>query len=82
MTLKYESEDWQQLVVRLREIAKEQGITQDIIALRTGMKQHSISRIFSLNFSPKISTLVSIAKALKVEIVVQEHIKTDQDESK
>lgn len=76
--IEYKYDDWQSIVIKLRDIAKEQGITQDIISLRTGKKQQSISRVFKLENAPTISMLVSIAKALKVEIVVQEPNKTDQ----
>jgi DNA-binding phage protein len=77
-----QDEDWKKIVLQLRDIAKEQGITQDVIALRAGMLQHSISRIFSLNFTPKLNTVIIIAKAIGVEITVSEPNKNDQDESK
>ena len=67
-----QSEDWKEIVIKLRDIAIEKGITQDMIAYKSGMLQSSVSRIFALQFIPKLSTIISIAKALEVDIIVKD----------
>jgi DNA-binding phage protein len=63
---------WESLVAELRHIATEKGITQEMIAERTGMIQSNISRIFSLKYSPNLETVVSIASALDVQLKIEE----------
>lgn len=65
-----QSDDWKEIVTQLRDIAIEKGITQDMIAYKSGMLQSSVSRIFALQFIPKLSTIISIAKALEVDVIV------------
>lgn len=67
-----QSEDWKEIVTQLRDISIEKGITQDMIAYKSGMLQSSVSRIFALQFIPKLSTIISIAKALEVDIIVKD----------
>lgn len=66
-----QSEDWKEIVIKLRDIAIEKG-TQDSLGYKCGMLQSSISRIFKLQFVPKLSTIISIAKALDVDIIVRD----------
>lgn len=70
-THKTDTEDWKEIVIRLRDIAEEKGITQEEIAEKSGLIQSNVSRIFTLRFVPKISTLALIAKALNVEIIIK-----------
>lgn len=63
--------NWQEIVLELKSIAEQQGVTQDQIADRTGLIQSNVSRIFNLKFIPRISTLTAIAKALNVEIIIK-----------
>lgn len=67
-----QSDDWKEIVTQLRDISIEKGITQDMIAYKSGMLQSSVSRIFALQFIPKLSTIISIAKALEVDIIVKD----------
>jgi len=64
--------NWKEIVINLRDIAIEKGTTQDMIAYKSGMLQSSVSRIFALQFIPKLSTIISIAKALEVEIILKD----------
>ena len=52
---------------RIKDLIKEKGITQEVIAERVGMKRESLSRI--INGNPTISSLQKIADVLEVEIV-------------
>ena len=63
-------DNWKEVVVQLKEAFDRSGMTQDELSDKTGLLQTSISRIFSMKFVPKISTLVLIADALNCEIKV------------
>lgn len=68
-------DDWKDVVRELKDAFDRSGMTQDELSDKTGLLQTSISRIFSMKFVPKISTLVLIADALNCEIKV-----TDREE--
>lgn len=71
-------QQWQLLVLLLKEIAKEKGIFQQEIAEKTGMKQQTISRIFSLKFSPSLKNFLAIAQAIGVNFFFEDkESKTD-----
>lgn len=63
---------WKVLVTFLEQIARQKGITQDHIAAITGMKQSSISRLFSLNYVPKLHTFLAIAGAVGVNFFFED----------
>jgi len=67
-----ENEQWQLLVLLLKEIAEEKKITQEQIAHQTGMLQNSVSRFFSLKFKPTLHTFLIIAKAIKVNFFFED----------
>lgn len=60
--------DWERIVLQLKEAAKEKNISQTEISEGSGMLPSSISRIFSCEFPPKLSTLVTIADIIGVTI--------------
>lgn len=60
------NEQWELLVLLLKEIAEDKGISQREIAEITGFKQSAISRFFSLKFKPTLDTFLKIAKAVKI----------------
>lgn len=68
-------DNWKEVVLQLKEAFDRSGLTQEELSDKTGLMQTSISRIFSMKFVPKISTLVLIADALNCEINV-----TDREE--
>lgn len=63
---------WQVLVLLLKEIAKQKGITQEEIAQLSGITQTNISRIFSLRYKPRLDTFLSVAGAIKVNFFVED----------
>lgn len=63
---------WQQIVIRLKEAAKEKGISQIDIAKKTGLKAPNISRALNLKKCPTLPTLLLIANAVGVEINVNQ----------
>ncbi|WP_324069809.1 MAG: helix-turn-helix transcriptional regulator [Flavobacterium sp.] len=75
---KNQNEQWMLLVLLLKEIAEEKGITQGQIAEQTGMIQSAVSRFFSLKFKPTIDTFLQVSKAIKVNFFFEDQeSKTD-----
>lgn len=61
-------QDWQVLVLLLKEVAKERNINQEQLADMTDLKQSSISRLFGLKFCPNMRTYLAVAKALELNV--------------
>jgi len=75
---KNKNEQWMLLVLLLKEIAEEKGITQNQIAEQTGMIQSAVSRFFSLKFKPTLDTFLQVSKAIKVNFFFEDQeSKTD-----
>lgn len=62
--------DWKPLVLQLKEVASKSNLNQTELALKTGLLQSSISRIFACQFVPRINTLLLIADALDVDLKI------------
>ena len=69
---KNQNEHWKMLVLLLKEIADQKGISQNEISEQTGMLQSAISRFFSLKFKPTLDTFLQIAKAVKVNFFFED----------
>lgn len=67
-----QSEHWKVLVLLLKEIAEQKGITQGQIAEESGLLQSNISRFFSLKYKPTLDTFLQIAKAVKVNFFFED----------
>ena len=65
-------QQWQLLVLLLKEIAESKGITQKQIAEETGLLQSNISRFFSLKFKPTLDTFLQVAKAINVNFFFED----------
>lgn len=63
---------WKTLVLMLKHIAKDKGITQEQIAERTGFLQSNISRIFSLRYCPSLHIFLAIANAIEVNFFIED----------
>jgi transcriptional regulator with XRE-family HTH domain len=64
-------EKWKILILLLREIAKEKGITHWDIAIKTGIERAYITHIFNLKNKPGIDIVFKIADAIGVNISVK-----------
>ncbi len=62
---------WKVIVTILKEIATDQGISQQDIADRTGMLQSNVSRIFSLKYCPRLDILLAIAESIGVNFFIE-----------
>ncbi len=67
-----QNEQWKLLVLLLKEIAEQKKISINEIAVRSKMKQSSVSRFFSLKFKPTLPTFLEIAKAIKVNFFFED----------
>ena len=63
---------WQLLVLLLKEIADQKKLTQNEIAELTGMQQSAISRLFLLKYKPTLETFIKVAKAIKVNFFFED----------
>lgn len=59
---------WMLLVLFLKEICDQRGISQADLAEMTGMKQPSISRLFSLQYCPNMRTFMAVVHALQLNV--------------
>ena len=64
--------NWKLLVLILKEIADQKGLTQGQIAEKSGLLQSNISRFFSLKYKPTLDTFLQIAKAVKVNFFFED----------
>lgn len=58
------------LFMQFEYVCRTQHLTQTELAKKIGMPQSSLSRIWSYKSDPKLSTLLKIADALGVELVL------------
>lgn len=71
-------QQWSALVLLLKNIAREKGITREQIAEKTGMKASSISRIFSRRYRVTLANFIAIAQAVGVNFYLEDQdSKTD-----
>lgn len=70
--MKTNENTWKVLVLMLKNIAEEKGITQEQIAERSGLLQSNISRVFSLKYSPTLQTFIAIASAIEVNFFFED----------
>lgn len=59
-------DSWRVLVLLLRKIAEQKGISQNDIAEKTGLKQSNISRMFALKYPPSMRVFLKVATAIQV----------------
>jgi len=67
-----ENQQWQLLVVFLKENSNKKGLTKRQIAEKSGLLQSKISRFFSLKYKPTLDTFLQIAKAVKVNFFFED----------
>lgn len=67
-----QNEQWRLLVLLIKKIAEEKGITQQQIADETGFLQSNVSRFFALKYKPTLDTFLQVAKAVKVNFFIED----------
>lgn len=71
MNTSHNQANWKVFVLLLKQIAIDQGISQQQIAERTGLQQSNVSRIFSLKYCPRLDLLLDIAEAIGVNFFIE-----------
>jgi transcriptional regulator with XRE-family HTH domain len=56
------------LAMKLKELRRQRGWTQPVLAKRAGLSSGYIARVETGRHDPKLSTLVKLAKALGVPV--------------
>lgn len=67
-----EDKHWQVLVLLLKEIAIEKGITQAQIATRTGLRRTNVARVFGVRYCPSLELFLRIARAVGVNFYFED----------
>ena len=60
------------LIITLKLIAKEKGLTYQDIADKTGLKQSNVARIFSLKYNASLPNFIAIARAVGVNFFFED----------
>lgn len=77
-----QNEQWMLLVLLLKELAGQKGISVNQIAETTGMHQSSVSRFFSLKYKPTLDAFLQVASAVKVNFFFEDQeSKTDLNQA-
>lgn len=77
---KKQNEQWMLLVLILKDVYEQKGLTQSQIAKNSGMHQSHVSRFFALKYAPNLDTFTKISKAIGVSVLFQdEKPTTDMD---
>lgn len=69
---KNKNEQWMLLVLLLKEIAEQKGLTQQIVAEKSKMHQSHVSRFFALKYAPNIDTFLKVSKAIGVNLFFED----------
>ena len=59
------------LVLLLKEICEQRGISQQELADMTGFKQSHVSRLFGLKYAPSMRTFMTVVHALQLNVFFQ-----------
>jgi transcriptional regulator with XRE-family HTH domain len=57
------------LLLYLKELAKDKGISQEEIAKKTGFKQSNVSRLLNGIYPPTLDNLIRLAEAINHDVV-------------
>lgn len=63
---------WKIIVLMLREVALNKGITHQDIADNTGLQRSNVSRIFSLRYCPGLDIALKLAGALGLNMFFED----------
>ena len=77
-----QNEQWMLLVLLLKEIASQKGLSINEISTRTEIAQSHVSRFFSCKFEPKLSSFLTFSKAIGVNFFFEDkESKTDLNQA-
>lgn len=66
--------EWQGAVMLLllRDVAKQKGLTHDEIAMRTGMTKGNVSRILTAKYQPSLANFLKLAHAIGINFFFED----------
>lgn len=67
-----EDDQWKLLILILREISRNKGLTTYDIAGAIGMAQPNVARIFSLKYSPSFPLFLRLCRAVGVNLFLED----------
>jgi len=65
-------ENWKALVLLVKKIAEQKGITHEVIAERSGLVRSNVTRMFQLKYCPSLQNFLSILNAVEVNIFFED----------
>ncbi|NHZ84408.1 MAG: hypothetical protein GWP19_00825 [Planctomycetia bacterium] len=65
-------QQWKLLVLILKKISEEKGISHQKIADVTGLQRSNVTRMFGLKYSPNMKTFLMVAKAINVNFFFED----------
>lgn len=63
---------WMLLVLILKEIAEQKGISIQQIADNAALQRSNVSRMFNLKYCPTLKTFLSVARAIEVNFFFED----------
>lgn len=67
-----EEDQWKLILLLLKDIARQKGITHREIAEATGMTQPNISRTLNGRYPPNLKNLLAVARAIGVNLFFED----------
>jgi len=67
-----QDQHWKVLVLMLKKIAEDKGMTIQEVADTAGLKRQNVSRMFLLNVEPQLSTFLAVARAIGVNFFIED----------
>ena len=62
------AQNWQSLILQLKQIAEDKGISQGDIARETGYYRQNINRFFQGRVCPSMEMFLNVCQAVGVDI--------------
>jgi DNA-binding phage protein len=61
-------DQWKLIVLFLKNVAKEKGISNNDIVERTGLMKSNVSRLFSLKHCPELRVIMAVSHAIGITL--------------
>lgn len=61
-------DQWKLIVLFLKNVAKEKGISNNEIVERTGLMKSNVSRLFSLKHCPELRVIMAVSQAIGITL--------------
>jgi ribosome-binding protein aMBF1 (putative translation factor) len=69
---------WKILILVIREASKNKGITASKLATKCGVSRSTITRIFDLEFCPKLDLFISMSRESGINFFIEDQ-ESDSD---